>query len=200
MPLKRLLSLVERNVAPLCASSIPDALQNGVHERSTALYVGVHDEAYSDDASCDELRSHAARVCTHAHEYLTQLLDEWKQYAHDVDMACRAEATRAKRAFAMVSHQRSADEHTYRKEVAAQLQALDESIDIVRTIERPRLQRTESFKRACQELREGFAAAYGSVPTPVLSGLKQEFETGMREVQRPLARDLVAFVTRRFGN
>lgn len=237
VPLKRLLALVERNVAPLCKDSACAASASLPPPRKAAVAATTDDEegalahstlAALEEGLCDELRAHMARVCTHTHEYLTQLLDVWKRHAHDVDVACKREAARAKYALLVArrrctesssssssslqgggkrhaSHPRGssaalseASRQAYQREVGEQLKSLDEAMDLVRNLDRPNLQRSESFKRACQDLRESFASAYGSVPSSTLASLKNEFEAGMRTVQQPLARDLVAFVTRRF--
>lgn len=235
VPLKRLLALVERSVAPLCkeppSSVAPPAVRPPPAVAPTGRKVDSSSRAPSEDEHsdlggtmarstmaaleeglCDELRAHVARVCTHAHEYLTNLLDVWKRHANDVDVACKREAARAKYALLVARRRRGESGETfegrvlvrptsrsaYHEEVATQLKSLDESMDLVRNLERPNLQRSESFKKACQDLRESFAAAYGSMPTSTLARLKNEFDAGMCNVQRPLARDLVAFVTRRF--
>ena len=178
-------------------------------EALSALHACVEDdEAYQSnhDASLDDdprLAALSARVCTHAHEHLQELAAEWRahlQRTRDAvrratrDVAARVTEAGAVRARYLARAPRVVEDE-YRKERARLARELEDAVAALRDAPVPQCARPPSLTRATDELKEAFAEAYGTAPTPRLMRCKAHFERELARVQRDVANDFVRAVT-----
>jgi hypothetical protein len=161
--------------------------------------------ATAGDACEGALAQLCARVVTHAHEHLHELAADWSAHLHRTHEAVRRTARDLRRrtheASAVCARYRSRapavvdDEH--RRELARLSQELEDALDELRAAGGPPARpRPEALCEAASELKEAFARAYGTTPTPLLMRTKVHFETELRRVEQEVGARFVRDVVR----
>lgn len=158
--------------------------------------VSSHESA---DEHADSLRSACAHVCTQAHEHLQSLAAAWRtELVHvrdGVRRATRDVLAQHTHALDVRSRLRSKSprivDEEYRRETARLRTALEEQIDTLRNRPLPACERSEPLVRATHTLKERFADAYGTIPTPCLMNLKAQFEQELACMQHQTAKAFV---------
>ena len=139
-------------------------------------------------------------MCTHAHgtcrsrgraAHLQRTRDAVRRATRDV-AARVTEAARCARARARAPR---VVEDEYRKERARLARELEDAVAALRDAPVPQCARPPSLTRATDDLKEAFAEAYGTAPTPRLMRCKAHFERELARVQRDVANDFVRAVT-----
>lgn len=170
--------------------------------------VGDDDAPAAAGDACESgtpLAQLCARVVTHAHEHLHELAADWSAHLHRTHEAVRRTARDLRRrtheAHAVCARYRGRapalvdDEH--RRELARLSQELEGALDALRASGGPpALPRPEALCEAASELKEAFARAYGTTPTPQLMRTKAHFETELRRVAQEVGARFVRDVVR----
>jgi len=149
-------------------------------------------------AALTPLREACARVSALLVEYLQGASSAWRAHVAHARSAVRVEAARLRREANEANRVRelylardpALVEREYRTEMARLSARLEGALDAIRARPAPPTARPADLREASDRLRDVFAAAYGTAPTPHLLGVKAAFE---REVDRVQSVVLVEF-------
>lgn len=175
------------------------ALHACLPDRAPAASSPPDDDGLGNVFGEDAIHRLCARVCSHAHDYLTQLSSEWSAHLRSTHLAVRrvtrgigrrrddAVAVRARyrpRAPRMVDEE-------YRVELARLDGELDEALETLRATTTPAVERPAVLVEATHQLKEALANAYGVVATSRIAQIKATFEADMARMQHEVADDFV---------
>jgi len=135
-----------------------------------------------------ELQSAAARVCTHACDYISTLSHAWVEYLTRLSQGLLREESVARRELDNIQRSKIAGESRILC-IERIAQRVDAFLEECRSTPAPTVSRPDELIRATTELKNLFAASYGSVVTRKLMRLKQKFEYDLFKIQEPVAQE-----------
>jgi len=173
--------------------------EDGVAALQSLLATEATREEDDVDDVAVELQSACAHVCTHALEHLEALSAAWRSelsaVSDGVRRATREVATQHTQALEVRARLRSKSprivDEEYRRETARLRALLDDRLRVVRERPSPSCERSDVLVRATHLLKDRFANAYGTVPTPHLMRIKVHFESELARIQHATAKDFV---------
>ena len=180
----------------LAALAEAEATAEAAARRDDAEVAAAEDDGAA--AALTPLREACARVSALLVEYLQGASSAWRAHAAHARSAVRVEAARLRREATEANRVRelyltrdpALVEREYRTEMARLSARLEGALDAIRARPAPPTARPADLREASDRLRDVFATAYGTAPTPRLLGVKAAFE---REVDRVQSIVLVEF-------
>ena len=147
--------------------------------------------AAADDPALTSLREACARVSALLVEHLQGASSAWRAHLAHARGAVRVETARLAREVREAERVRAlylacdaaVVEREYRAEMARLSARLEVALDAIRARPTPPSARPAELRAAADALRDVFARAYGTAPTPQLLGAKAAFEREVGHVQ-----------------
>ena len=146
-----------------------------------------------------QLHARCISVCTHTEEYLRCLSHAW--YGHldklrtERDRILKQIDLRVERIVQVHAKHRAKNprlaDAMLGREQGILCEDMERQLERSKTVEEPSVPRPEVLVEAAERLKLDFSTFYGKIPTEMLQGSKETFETNMRNIELDVASEFI---------